>query len=165
MVEENESTRGIACVARICCPVRMCQPIPASPSNRTDSGVNTSTASSAKKNQVRPRGHRHARPQLEFAVFEELLEPSAIAVNLIEVDGANGKMTSNGYTSSRDRRRRFRRPKRRAGAGQGSGADHGHRPQEFPHLPAASLPGGNRRAFSGRNCRADPLHSSLAQKC
>src|SRR5579863_842272 len=84
IVEENESTRGIACVARICCPVRMCHPIPASPSRRTESGVNTSTVSSATKIKSATDGMA-ARAHDGASRSEELLEPSAIALNLIEV--------------------------------------------------------------------------------
>jgi hypothetical protein len=84
MVEENGSTRGMACVARICCPVRMCHPIPASPSRRTDSEVNTSELSNATKIKSVAEGipqRAHAR----VGAPEELLESSAIALNLIEV--------------------------------------------------------------------------------
>src|SRR5438067_3757795 len=47
ILEENGSTRGIACVARICCPVRICQPIPASPSRRVERDVKARAHSSA----------------------------------------------------------------------------------------------------------------------
>ena len=40
-----------------------------------------------------------------------------------------------------------------------AGPDHRHRPPEFPHLSAASLPGGHRRAFSGEI--AAPIRSIL----
>ena len=85
MVEENESTRGIVCVARICCPVRMCHPMPASPNRRTNSGVNTSVPSRATKIRSAPEGIA-IRTQAGVSTPVELLEPSAIALNLIEVD-------------------------------------------------------------------------------
>src|SRR6201993_3110959 len=84
MVEENESTRGIACLARICCPVRMCHPIPPSPKRRTDSGVNTSTQSSATK-IMSPDDGIATRSQAAVSIPVEVLEPSVIALNLIEV--------------------------------------------------------------------------------
>src|ERR1051326_6956445 len=68
MDEENGSTCGIEWVSRICWPVRMCQPIPASPSNRTDNDVNVKATRSARKmisvvegiTQRVPAGARHA---------------------------------------------------------------------------------------------------------
>src|ERR1700691_131175 len=92
MVDENESKRGIACMARICCPVRMCHPIPASPNRRTDSGVNTSAHSSATKIKsaaegmaTRTQAGGAAVIPVVFPVSVELLESSGIALNLIEV--------------------------------------------------------------------------------
>ena len=61
----------------------MCQPIPASPSSRTDKVVNTSNPSNAAKIKSVTDGtsqRTHAgRPSAA-----ELLEPIAIALNLIE---------------------------------------------------------------------------------
>src|SRR6266567_6979626 len=84
MVEENESTRGIACVARICCPVRMCQPIPASPRRRTDSAVKASAPSRATKIRSATEGIA-MRTHIGVSLAAELLEPLGIALNLIEV--------------------------------------------------------------------------------
>jgi hypothetical protein len=62
----------------------MCHPIPASPSNRTASGVKTSTLRSATNIKSATEGMA-TRTQAGIAALKELLEPSAIAVNLIEV--------------------------------------------------------------------------------
>src|SRR6202049_4060808 len=99
MVEENESTRGTACVATICCPVRMCHPIPASPKRRTDSGVNTSTPSMATKIRSAADGMT-TRTHAGFSALLEVLEPSVIALNLIEVDPATA--TRDGRTRNRN---------------------------------------------------------------
>jgi hypothetical protein len=82
-VEEKGSSRGIACVARISCPVRMCQPIPASPNNRTDRVVNTNRPNSATKIKSPAEGKSH-RTHAGRKSAAELLEPIAIALNLIE---------------------------------------------------------------------------------
>src|SRR6202158_6439469 len=63
----------------------MCHPIPASPKRRTDSGVKTSTQSSATKIRSADEGMA-TRSQTAVAIPVELLEPSLIALNLIEVD-------------------------------------------------------------------------------
>jgi hypothetical protein len=78
--EEKGSTRGIECVASISCPVRMCQPIPASPNNFADSGVNTSEPSSATKIKSATDGISQRSKAFPWVpADEELLEPSAIA--------------------------------------------------------------------------------------
>jgi hypothetical protein len=84
MEAENGSPCGIECVAKICCPVRMCHPIPASPSRRTDTGVKTKAANSATKIKSATEG-RAQRAHTGVATFEELPETSAIAPNLIDV--------------------------------------------------------------------------------
>src|ERR1700686_3437059 len=63
----------------------MCHPIPASPKRRTDSGVNTSTPSSATKIRSADAGIA-TRSQAAVSIPVELLEPSVIALNLIYVD-------------------------------------------------------------------------------
>jgi hypothetical protein len=65
----------------------MCQPIPASPSNRTDKAVNAKSPNSATKIRSPADGTSHrAHPAddsaADFSV--DLMEPIAIAVNLIE---------------------------------------------------------------------------------
>src|SRR5271165_668352 len=88
-IKENESNRGIVWVARICWPFRMCQPMPASFSNLTESGVNTSAPSSARKIRSASEGmalrSHKGKEVARGTCSEELLEPSAIAVNLIDV--------------------------------------------------------------------------------
>ncbi len=103
MLEENESTRGMVCVAAMICPARMCQPMPPSPSNLTESGVHSRVASSATKIRSPTEGNnqRVARPlRSTDLVSTELVETSAIALNLIaqsrEQQGSkamNGKAT------------------------------------------------------------------------
>src|ERR1700687_320519 len=63
----------------------MCHPIPASPKRRTDSGVKTSTQSSATKIRSADEGIT-TRSQGAVSIPVELLEPSVIALNLIYVD-------------------------------------------------------------------------------
>src|SRR6202140_823863 len=63
----------------------MWHPIPASPKRRTDSGVKTSTQSSATKIRSADEGIA-TRSQGAVAIPVELLEPSVIALNLIYVD-------------------------------------------------------------------------------
>jgi hypothetical protein len=58
----------------------MCQPIPASPNNFTDSGVNTNEASSATKIKSATDGTSHPSNAFSWVpARKELLEPSAIA--------------------------------------------------------------------------------------
>jgi NADH dehydrogenase len=74
----------------------MCHPIPASPNKRTDNGLNTSTPSRATKIASATEGMA-TRIQPGVSPPAELLEPSAIALNLIEVDPATatrGNMSS-----------------------------------------------------------------------
>lgn len=66
----------------------MCQPIPASPNNRTDSAVNASTPTSATKiksptDGTTHRNHIGRKSAAEF-LSRELMEPIVIALNLIE---------------------------------------------------------------------------------
>jgi hypothetical protein len=58
----------------------MCQPIPASPNNFADSGVNTNEASSATKIKSATDGiSQHSNAFSGVPASKELLEPSAIA--------------------------------------------------------------------------------------
>src|SRR5260370_24468698 len=62
----------------------MCQPMPASPSSRTESGVSVSTASRAIKIKSPTEGiSRRTQPRGEL-LSGKLLEPAAIRLNLIE---------------------------------------------------------------------------------
>src|SRR5579863_7311954 len=103
MTAEKESTRGTVWESRISCPVRICHPIPASPSSRTDNDVHTRTATMAMK-MVSPIDGVSSRVQSPWpgvagsglagsglagsgvvgSRSRELLEPSVIALNLIE---------------------------------------------------------------------------------
>src|ERR1700683_5283896 len=97
-MDENGSTRGILCNAKISCPVRMCHPIPASPSNRTDSAVNASRPRNATKIKSLTDGtihrtHAGCNSAAELSSVklssvklsaDDLMEPIAIALNLIE---------------------------------------------------------------------------------
>src|SRR5437660_7572031 len=62
----------------------MCQPMPASPNRRTDRGVKTRAPRRARKIKSAMEGMA-TRTHVRVVVLEELLEPSAIALNLIEV--------------------------------------------------------------------------------
>src|ERR1035437_2765258 len=80
----------------------MCQPIPASPNRRIDNGVNTRAPRSETKIRSAPEGittriHAGVSLSIEFPI--ELLEPSAIGLNLIEVDGATA--TRDGETTGK----------------------------------------------------------------
>jgi hypothetical protein len=58
----------------------MCQPIPASPNNFTDSGVNTNEASSATKIKSATDGISQRSKAFSWVpASKELLEPSVIA--------------------------------------------------------------------------------------
>src|SRR5579863_1617241 len=133
MVEENESTRGMTWEARICWPVRMCHPMPASPSSRTDNDVQVRTASRAMKMVSAVDGiSRRVQTGCALAAGApsgELLEPSAIAVNLIECgfeQQDRGLCERRGKAACSNRGRRFRRPQRRENPGAREGADHSH---------------------------------------
>ncbi len=72
----------MAWVERINCPVRMCQPIPASPSKRTDKWVNVSTPRKAMKIRSAIEGRSHC--VCDRFLFAETMELMSIAVNLID---------------------------------------------------------------------------------
>ena len=61
-------------------------------------------------------------------------------------------------TAHRHRRRGLRRPERRARPGRRACRRHRHRPAQLPSLPAAALPGGDRRPVAGADRLADPRH-------
>jgi hypothetical protein len=63
----------------------MCQPIPASPNSRTESGVNSRTRRSATKIKSATDGIATVAQPSVVLVAAELLELSTIALNLIEV--------------------------------------------------------------------------------
>ena len=127
----------------------MCQPIPASPSKRIDSGVNTSTPKQRDKNQVRSPTACATRTHAGRLRLVELLEPSAIALNLIEVDR---------LTATHDIQMIAPASPAVVIVGAGFGGLNAAQAlakapvqitvidrKNYPHLPAAALPGGDRR--------------------
>src|ERR1700685_3737546 len=162
MVDENGSTRGIACVTAIICPVRMCQPMPPSPNSFVESGVQSSVASIARKIKSPTKGS-NTRIQPERNSTLELLATSIIALNLI---GQNHEQQENRKKSTTrgHRRRRIRRLGRRSGAGPRACRRHVDRPQELPHISAAALSSGDRWTFSGRDCGSHSFDSPASKK-
>ncbi len=71
----------------------MCHPIPASPKSRIDRGVNTIVTRNRTKIRSATEGIA-TRTHAGVSAFVEVLEPSAIALNLIEVDPATATRDS-----------------------------------------------------------------------
>src|SRR5438105_889757 len=107
----------------------MCHLIPASFSNRTDSGVQHNSSSNAMKITSVTEGISHRIQPRCCCSSEELLESSTIALNLIRWSDEQ-----QGNKSHRYYRCWLRWPECRAHPGSRVGPDHRHRSQEPPHI-------------------------------
>src|SRR5580704_15776447 len=165
VIGENGSVRGISCVARISCPVRICQPIPASPNKRTDRGVNTSRLTSTTKSKSPADGTSH-RTHAGCEPAAELLESIAIALNLIEWEPDRQENERQDGTSSSTSRRGcgsgLRWAKRCPGAGWRICKHDRDRSEKSSYLSTASLSGGDCRSFSRRDRCSYPIDSAAS---
>src|SRR6266446_501418 len=136
----------------------MCQPMPASPNSLTASPVSASVPSIATKNKSAADGTSHRiHPTCEPAA--EVLEPIAIALNLIEWEPDRQENERQGSTpigtSGRNRGRGLWRPERRTDTGSRAVQHHRYRPEKLSHLSAVALSGSHRRPFARRDRLAD----------
>src|ERR1700730_6096083 len=108
----------------------MCQPIPASPSSRTERLVQVSRPSSATKNKSAIDGMSQCTAG-GCAIWAEVVEPFVIALNLIECnhERQDGRSNWSGRGASRvNCRSGFRRPECRPVADESACEHHGYRP-------------------------------------
>src|SRR5713226_1537777 len=132
--------------------------MPASPNSLTDSPVSASVPSIATKNKSAADGRVH-RIHATCEPAAEVLEPMAIALNLIEWEPDRQENERQGSTpigtSGRDRGRGLRRPERSSDAGSHAGKYHRYRPEKSSYLSAVALPARHCRPFARRDRLAD----------